>query len=211
MAATVLTDRLYHAIEFAGHLHRLQIRKMTQTPYVSHLLSVTALVLENGGDEDMAIAAMLHDALEDQAAAYTQKTVLGADVWAGPEKLRQDISFMFGARVLSIVEELTETDEDPKPPWRERKEKYLAHLEVASPEAILIAGSDKLHNARTTLTDKRQHGNKVWEKFNSDRDSQIWWYYAVLGALRNRNCPAALTDELEEVLSDLFRQPWFGG
>jgi (p)ppGpp synthase/HD superfamily hydrolase len=194
-AAEILTGRLSSAFTFANKLHASQIRKLTNTPYVSHLMSVAALVMEYGGDQDCVISALLHDALEDQAASYER----------GPAGLRVDIEMYFGKRVLGIVEELTETDEDPKPPWTQRKRKYLAHLEKASPEAALVAACDKLHNVTTTLSDFIEKGNAVWDKFNSDRASQRWWYDEVMNTLSTRgDVPKVLLRRLELTIFDLF-------
>jgi (p)ppGpp synthase/HD superfamily hydrolase len=127
-----LTRRFELALQFASGLHHSQCRKGTPIPYISHLMAVSALVLEAGGDEDLAIAALLHDAVEDQGGAPTL----------------QIIRRMFGDRVANVVMECSDTDREPKPPWRERKERYLTHLLSASADALLVSMADKLHNAR---------------------------------------------------------------
>lgn len=189
------TQRFADALALANKLHAGQTRKCTGTPYISHLLAVSGLVMEYGGSEDAAIAALLHDALEDQAANWAK---LGVN-------LRHWISEVFGYHVLSIVEELTETDEDPKPPWRERKEKYIDHLRKASPEALLVAACDKLHNARTTLSDLREKGaEETWSKFNADPVSQEWWYNRLLVTFMMADVPRPLVNELKRVVDQLF-------
>src|SRR5437660_4807656 len=125
-----LTARFEEALTFATQLHAQQVRKGTRIPYVAHLLAVTALVLENGGDEDEAIAALLHDAIEDQGGAAT----------------REEIRRHFGNRVVEIVDGCTDAEVIPKPPWRPRKETFIAHLREASASVRLVVASDKLHN-----------------------------------------------------------------
>jgi (p)ppGpp synthase/HD superfamily hydrolase len=130
---TQLSNRFQEALLYAAKLHARQRRKRSNIPYLAHLLAVTALVLEDGGDEDEAIAALLHDAVEDQGGLKTLK----------------EIDQKFGARVAHIVLEVSDSTEDPKPAWRERKEQYLASLSSASPSAIRVSLADKVHNART--------------------------------------------------------------
>src|SRR5947199_8691848 len=133
----VLTTRFEEALIYATRLHASQSRKGSTTPYIAHLLAVTALVLENGGNEDEAIAALLHDAIEDQGGAST----------------REEIRRHFGDAVVAIVDGCTDTEVMPKPPWRGRKEAYIAHIRHASPSVRLVSAADKLHNARTILAD----------------------------------------------------------
>jgi (p)ppGpp synthase/HD superfamily hydrolase len=193
----MLTNKLDAAYLFASRLHANQTRKCSNTPYVAHLMAVAASVLDYGGDEDTAVAALLHDAIEDQGASYPGEGATG---------LRRVIDRQFGGRVLRIVEELTETDEDPKPPWKERKDKYLAHLKVCSAEAILVAAADKVHNARSTLADIRTSGAvETWAKFNGDMESQEWWYTSLLNIFIDRKeVPEALVWELDEIVCQLF-------
>jgi (p)ppGpp synthase/HD superfamily hydrolase len=172
---TTKVPSLSEALVFARHLHRDQVRKSSGVPYFAHLMAVAAHVMEMGGDADTVVAALLHDAIEDQAASYP-----GAFGMPGPQHLRAVIARDFGPRVLGLVEELTETDEDPKPPWRARKDAYLAHLKVASREAALIALADKIHNARATLRGLIADGREAtWAMFNADPESQFWWYDAL--------------------------------
>ena len=152
-------DRLAQGIAFALSIHAEQMRKGTETPYISHLLAVTAIVLEYGGDEEQAIAAMLHDAIEDQGAH--QEPVIAAQ---------------FGPRVARIVRGCTDADTVPKPPWRDRKQAYLDHLADAEPEVLLVSAADKLHNARAICSDLTRHGLVVFDRFKSGRDGTLWYY-----------------------------------
>ena len=150
-----LTHRFDLALHFASGLHHAQRRKGTDTPYIAHLMSVAALVLESGGDEDQAIAALLHDAMEDQGGPPTLKMI------------RQ----LFGDRVAETVRECSDSesvDPDTKEPWHRRKQAYLTHLSTASTDALLVSVADKLHNARTVLSDYRQIGDEIWRRFNKE-------------------------------------------
>jgi GTP pyrophosphokinase len=142
---------------YAACLHAGQTRKRTDRPYIGHLLGVTALVLENGGDEDEAIAALLHDAVEDQGGVITL------------EAIRRK----FGDRVARIVEGCTDSFTTPKPPWRQRKEDYLARLRTALPDVRLVSAADKLNNAREILRDYRTEGEAVWARFNGGKDGTL--------------------------------------
>jgi (p)ppGpp synthase/HD superfamily hydrolase len=181
---TRLTARFEEALSYAFRLHQGQFRKGTETPYVSHLMAVAALVLENGGDEDQAIAALLHDGPEDQGGVETL------------EEIRQK----FGAHVADIVDALSDTFETPKPPWRARKEAYLLHLEEASPEILLVSLADKLHNARTILSDLRQFGDPIWERFRGGKEGSLWYYRSLVNCF-HRLLPSPLADELDAVVS----------
>ncbi len=183
-----LSERFDQALQYASQLHRTQLRKATNIPYISHLLAVTALVLEHGGDEDEAIAALLHDAVEDQGGAPT----------------REAIRRRFGERVAEIVDGCTDTDETPKPPWRERKEKYIAHLRMASPSVRLVTTADKLHNARSILAEYRQLGDALWNRFNGGKGGTLWYYRAVVRELRAAG-DAPLVRELDRVVTELER------
>lgn len=155
-----LSDRFVEGFAFAFELHRAQRRKGSGVPYVSHLMGVSALVLEFGGDEDLAIAGLLHDAVEDQGGAPTLA----------------EIRRRFGDRVAAVVAGCTDADTIPKPPWRERKERYLAHLETAHPDVRLVSCCDKIHNARTILEDFRALGDEVFERFSQPKKSTLWYY-----------------------------------
>ncbi len=181
-----LTSRFEEAITFATQLHAKQLRKGTTIPYIAHLLAVTALVLENGGDEDEAIAALLHDAIEDQGGAAT----------------REAIRRRFGNRVVAIVEGCTDADVTPKPPWRARKEAYIAHLREAPASVRLVSVADKLHNARAVLADYRVLGEALWRRFHGGREGTLWYYRSVVTALREGGTNA-LIEELDRVVTEL--------
>jgi (p)ppGpp synthase/HD superfamily hydrolase len=180
-----LTSRFNEAFLFAAEKHAHQARKKTGVPYISHLMSVAALVLEAGGDEDQTIAALLHDVVED----------------CGGHPMLAEVRHRFGDRVAHIVEGCTDSYTEPKPAWKQRKLDYLAHLAHADDEIHLVSSADKLHNARTILTDLRQHGAPVFDRFAGGRDGTLWYYRAVLDVLRVR--PNPLVAELERVVTDL--------
>lgn len=186
-----LSPRFRDALAFAAEIHDGQVRKGSAVPYVSHLLAVCALVLEHGGDEDEAIAALLHDAIEDQAEHL-----------GGAEALRREIEARFGPAVLAIVNGCTDADTLPKPPWRARKVAYLAHLRVAPPSIRLVAAADKLHNARCVLEDYRSLRERLWARFHGGRDGTLWYYREVAEALREGG-PAALSQALDRTLGEL--------
>lgn len=182
------TPRFREALLYAAQLHATQVRKGSGTPYVAHLLAVAAIVLEHGGDEDEAIAALLHDAIEDQ----------------GGDATRREISRRFGPRVTRIVDECTDTDIEPKPPWRARKEAYLAHLPQASASARLVSAADKLHNARSILADYRQLGDAVWQRFKGGRDGTLWYYLELVRIFQEAG-RSPLSEELARVVAELQR------
>ncbi|MGD9933986.1 MAG: HD domain-containing protein [Dehalococcoidia bacterium] len=174
------------ALTFAAELHRDQFRKGTAIPYVSHLLGVASLALEHGADEGEAIAAVLHDAIEDQGGVATEAT----------------IHRLFGARVADIVRGCSDTDVEPKPPWRERKEAYLLHLRTADASTRLVSASDKLHNARAILSDLRAHGPALWTRFNAP-PGDLLWYYQSLCAEFLQGGPRRLAEELARVVEEI--------
>lgn len=180
-----LGARFSEALAYAADAHREQARKGTTIPYVAHLLAVTALVLEDGGDEDLAIAALLHDVAEDQ----------------GGEDRLTDIERRFGPRVSGIVQDLSDTTETPKPPWRARKEAYLIHLRDASDDAIRVSLADKVHNLRAIVLDFRTHGEALWKRFDDDSDQP--WYYRSLAEVLGGRRPGPLADELARALREL--------
>lgn len=182
-----LSARFDDALVLAHHLHAGQTRKGTSIPYISHLLAVTAIVIENDGTEDEAIAALLHDAIED----------------AGGDAVRSVIHERFGDEVLAIVEGLTDTDQTPKPPWRARKEAYLAHLNEATEAMLLVSLADKIHNAGSILRDLQAEGESVWQRFTGERDGSLWYYRALVQAFRARSRFTALVAELDRVVSEL--------
>ena len=185
----LLQERFREALQLAAQLHATQIRKGTGTPYISHLLAVASLVLEAGGDEDEAIAALLHDAVEDQ----------------GGVSVLDDIRTRFGGRVAEIVEGCSECYGEPKPPWRERKEAYLLHLTTSSPSVLLVSISDKIHNARSVLTDYRRIGEDLWGRFKGGRDGTLWYYRELLSVYRltEHERLSEMIDEFDRIVSAL--------
>jgi len=188
-AAPALGTRFEEALSWATRTHASQVRKGTAIPYVSHLLAVASLVLEHGGDEDEAIAALCHDAVEDQGGAPVLSEIRG----------------LFGEKVAAIVEGCTDTDVTPKPPWRARKEAYVAHVRLAPAPVLLVSAADKLHNARSILLDYRSRGNELWPRFSGGREGTLWYYRALVDAYRHAGAPAALVDELARVVEELER------
>ena len=182
----LLSSRFVKALGYAAKLHGRQIRKRTQRPYIGHLLSVTATVIEYGGDEEMAIAALLHDAVEDQG---------------GAPRLRE-IRRKFGKRVAHIVDGCTDTDQQPKPPWLERKRAYVARVGREGADVRLVSAADKLSNARETLHDFRMHGEEVFERFTGKKSGTLWYYRALVEAFR---CAGSnpLVEELDRVVTEL--------
>ena len=180
----ILGKRFEGAFVFAAQSHSSQKKKGTEVPYMAHLMAVASLVLEDGGDEDQAIAALLHDSVEDQDVE--------------PEELE----LRFGKRVRDIVVVCTDAFENPKPEWRSRKEKYLAHLREAPLDVLRVSASDKLHNARQILGDYRVLGEKVFERFKGKRDGTLWYYRSLVEILKERK-PGPLTDELRHVVAEL--------
>jgi len=178
--------RFEEALMYASELHRRQVRKGTRIPYVSHLLAVASLVLEAGGNEEEAVAALLHDAVEDQGGRPTLLT----------------IRERFGATVAMIVDGCTDADVIPKPEWRARKEQYVRHLRDAAPSVRLVSLADKLHNARATVSDLRRDGDALWGRFNGGKDGTLWYYGAVLDALQGTD-PAWLVEELQRVVDEM--------
>ncbi len=190
----MLTDRFAQAALYAIELHRTQTRKATSIPYVTHLFAVCSLVLEDGGSEDEAIAALLHDGPEDQG---------------GPAVL-DEIRTRFGDVVAAIVAGLSDAMPaagEAKPPWRDRKEAYLRHLESASASVLRVSVADKLHNARSILIDLGAVGEGVWDRFNAGRTDQGWYYRRLLGVFSARLPNSRNLPELARVVGELFPQP----
>jgi (p)ppGpp synthase/HD superfamily hydrolase len=186
--APLLGERFTSALDLAFDLHREQARKGSGIPYFGHLLGVTSIVIETGGSEDEAIAALLHDAAEDQGG------------YATLERIRNE----FGEFVARVVEECSDSFGEPKPPWRDRKQGYLDHLEEASDAGLHVSLADKLQNVRTIVVDYRDLGEQLWGRFNADRD-EVLWYYRSLAALFTRRRPGALASELSEAVAELER------
>lgn len=173
----MLTERFVAALALAVEAHDGQQRKGTQIPYVSHPMAVASLALEFGADEDQAIAALLHDVLEDGGPNY-EATILA----------------QFGERVAALVQACTDGVADrtgAKPPWAQRKQAYLAHLAQASDEVLLVSGADKLHNARAINADLRSIGPAVFERFKAGRDGTLWYYQSLAAVFVQRQAPVA--------------------
>lgn len=186
----ILGERFEAALVFAANRHAEQRRKGTEIPYIAHLLSVCALVLEAGGDEDEAIAALLHDAVEDQAATL------------------EEVRVNFGERVAGVVDECSDTDEEPKPEWLVRKQEYIARLPRMTRSAQLVTAADKLHNAQAIAAELGERGETVWEKFNGGRDGTLWYYRSVADGLSL--APASLRDALGRAVTALERSAGVG-
>ncbi|MDT5391182.1 MAG: hypothetical protein QOE04_4823 [Mycobacterium sp.] len=183
----ILTERFDEALAYVAHLHRTQLRKGGDIPYLGHLLSVSSLVIEGGGTETQAIAGLLHDAVEDQG---------GAPILA-------EIRAKFGDDVAAIVDQCSDTDVVPKPPWKARKEAYIAHLDTASDDTILVSLADKLDNARALLRDYRIVGAELWQRFSvNDPKEHLWYYRSLLEVFKDRN-QTWLVDELDRVITTL--------
>jgi (p)ppGpp synthase/HD superfamily hydrolase len=181
-------ERLGEAVSYAARAHRDQRRKGTQVPYVTHLLAVAAIVGENGGTEDEVVAALLHDAPEDQ----------------GGEARLEDIQQRFGEEVAGIVAGNTDTFKDPKPPWRERKERYVARI-AHEPESVrLVSAADKLHNARSILADLRSSGDELWQRFNGGKEGTLWYYRALVEAFEIAGSNPVV-EELDRVVAEMER------
>lgn len=162
-----LSERFTEALTFATRLHAQQVRKGSGVPYVAHLLGVASIALEYGANEDEAIAALLHDAIEDQGGIPT----------------REEIRRQFGDAVTAIVEGCSDSQTLPKPPWRDRKERYLAHLKTASASVLLVSAADKLYNARSLLKDYHLVGEDLWQRFAGGKEGTLWYYGALVEAL----------------------------
>jgi len=181
-----LGPRFRRAILFAAEKHAGQARKASTIPYIAHLMGVTSLVLEAGGDEDLAIAALLHDVVED----------------CGGAPMLKEIRRRFGARVAHVVDGCTDAFTLPKPPWRERKESYLRHLKHADADTRLVSAADKLNNVRSILSDYRQIGEFVWERFNGGREGTLW-YYRTLRDEFLRRAPNRITRDFDLAVREL--------
>ena len=189
-----LTDRFVSALQFAHDVHRSQIRKDTTIPYVSHLLSVAGLVLESGGGEDLAIAGLLHDAVED------------AEKISG-EEMSDRIRSKFGDRVADIVDGCSDAKSSPgesKPPWRSRKEAYIKHLRSASDDVLRVSIADKVHNARSIATDQDRFGAELWTRFSSTSEESRWYYTSLRDIYKERISDSYLIKELDIAIARIW-------
>jgi len=162
--AVNLGPRFRRAFLFAADLHSGQTRKASTTPYIAHLMGVASLVLEFGGTEDLAIAALLHDVVED----------------CGGLPMLKEVRRRFGPRVAKIVDGCTDSYTEPKLPWRERKETYIRHLRKADAETRFVSAADKLNNVRSILSDYREVGESIWARFSGGREGTLWYYRSLL-------------------------------
>jgi GTP pyrophosphokinase len=194
----VLSARFGDALCMAVGLHRRQRRKGGPIPYAAHLLAVASIVLEYGGTEDEAIAALLHDAVEDQS--------LGR-----PQELKEEIERRFGQAVLDIVVGCTDTEEyeysdepekDKKDSWEQRKRQYIEHLADASESVLLVSLADKTHNARSIVRDHKAIGDKLWSRFNRGKEKILWYYEGLVEAFRRRG-NVMLFEEFEATVKEL--------
>ena len=187
----MLGERFREALVYATEAHQDQLRKGGRVPFVAHLLGVTAFVLEDGGDEDQAVAALLHDVVEDQ----------------GGRPRLDDVRDRFGERVAKLVEECSDWVDEPKPPWRQRKEAYIERLRTDHDDsALLVSLADKLYNSRAILRDLRYADDRhaVWDRFGRERDCVLWYYRSLVDAFRSRREDGdRLLEELDATVSDL--------
>jgi len=181
----LLTNRFADAFALANQLHASQYRKQTTIPYISHLMSVSALVLEMGGNEDEAIAALFHDAVEDQGGLETLALI-------------QDC---FGETVAGLVCHCSDCFVSPKPPWQERKDQHLAKLRIALSSTLRISLADTLHNARSIQIERRLNGESIWQKFSKGKEG-ILWYYGSLSDIFSQRFDCAWSQELAEIIED---------
>ena len=182
-----LTDRFFTAMAYASDAHKEQVRKSTDIAYISHPFGVASLVIEAGGDEDQAIAGLLHDVAED----------------CGGEQRLTEIAEKFGDRVAHIVRGCSDSlvvEEDKKAPWRDRKEAHIEHLCSSNADVLLVTAADKTHNARAISTDIQSIGNKVWDRFNSDQEQILWYYNSVYKVLLDGGVTSTLLNPLKTAI-----------
>ncbi len=184
----MITPRFSQAVSLAIQAHDGDFRKGTTIPYISHPLAVASIALEYGADEDQAIAALLHDAIEDGGKEYAQL-----------------IEAQFGQRVLYLVEGCTDGVPDAqgkKADWHERKRSYLQHLKQAHDDVLLISGADKLHNARAIVSDLKSVGQIVFERFSTKKDGTLWYYESLADIFEARKAPMAkpIRETVNEIL-----------
>ena len=181
-----LSRHFEKALIYATRIHGGQLRKKTRIPYIAHILGVAAIAMEYGANETEAIAALLHDAVED----------------CGGAKRLRDIERKFGKKVARIVDGCTDTDRTPKPPWLERKKAYIAHVRQAPMPTKLVSASDKLHNVRAILMDYRKEGERLWSRFNGGKHGALWYYRALVNAFTGKRIEP-LVQELNRTLTQL--------
>lgn len=187
------TERFDRALVYASQVHRLQIRKGSGVPYVNHLLAVASLVGENGGTEDQVIGGLLHDSIEDCIGEVPD--------------IREQLADRFGGEVLQIVEDCTDADTLPKPPWRDRKEAYIERLlaKPAGTPSLLVSLADKTHNSRSILRDYKRIGDELWNRFRGGRDGTLWYYRELADAFADKEL-GPLAFEFSSVVSSIHRR-----
>ena len=185
----MFSEQFAKALAYAERLHALQRRKATNKPYVGHLMSVTSIVIAYGGDEEMAIAALLHDAVEDQ----------------GGEKRLREIRKKFGKRVARIVDGCTDSYVEPKPPWLVRKQEYIARVAGEDDDTRFVSAADKLSNVRDILQDVRTEGDGAFERFQGKKEGTLWYYRALVTEFRRAGTDP-LVEELNRVVTELERE-----
>jgi (p)ppGpp synthase/HD superfamily hydrolase len=184
----IYSDRLIQALQAAAELHHGQVRKGTSFPFITHLLGTCSIALEFGANEDQAIAALLHDVIEDVEPVERARAAVAE----------------FGPEVLRIVEACTDSDVHPKPPWNDRKRRYLEHIHEADHAILLVSASDKLSNARSIVIDLHRVGSAVWDRFTADHEDKLWYYRSLVDAFRaNPAHEPALIDELDRVVTEM--------
>lgn len=186
---TTLTPRFDEAVRYAREVHAGQDRKGTGVPYISHLLGVSSIVLDDGGNEDEAIAALLHDAAEDH----------------GGRARLEDIRSRFGDAVAKIVEDCTDSWDAPKPPWAERKRAYAEHARSLRASSLRVSVADKVHNSYAILRDLRNEGERVWARFKAAPDDVLFYYQSLVRAYREAG-GGKLVDELERIVRGIERE-----
>lgn len=184
-----LTSRFDDAFAFAHELHKSQTRKGTPVPYLGHLMGVSSIVLDDGGSEDEAIAALLHDAAEDAGGRGTLEKIRGR----------------FGDGVARIVEDCTDSWSEPKEPWAERKRRYVEHARRLPLSSLRVSAADKVHNAYAILRDLRNDGERVWERFNAKPDDVVAYYHGLVRSFREAG-GGRLVDELERIVRGIERE-----
>jgi GTP pyrophosphokinase len=184
-----LTRRFDEAFAYTHDTHADHTRKGTGVPYLGHLMGVASIVIDDGGSEDEAIAALLHDAAEDRG---------------GRERL-EDIRARFGEAVARIVEDCTDSWTTPKAPWMERKQKYVEHAKTLPPDSLRVSAADKVHNAYAILRDLRNVGDQVWERFNASADDIVAYYQALVRSFREAG-GGRLVDELDRIVRAIERE-----
>ncbi len=184
-----LTSRFDDAFSYAHEIHHADTRKGHSAPYIGHLMGVSSIVLDDGGSEDEAIGALLHDAAEDHG---------------GRERL-DDIRTRFGDAVAKIVEDCTDSWDTPKRPWMDRKREYVEHARALDASSLRVSSADKVHNAYAILRDLRNSGEAVWERFNAPADDVVAYYESLVKAFRHAG-GGRLVDELDRIVKGIQRE-----